>query len=138
MGRVGQPFSYLCILNFPIVAPGGTGLSNPITSLPKVCSQTVATCTPCSRSAPSSDRSSWRWGEHRAWGGVWQLLAQTGQSVRVSCRFTEMPTDNFIESSFWNFDALFQPQQHPARDQHDTFFLRGRWPGSLAKVWGKL
>lgn len=38
-----------------------------------------------------------------------------------------MPTDNFIESSFWNFDALFQPQQHPARDQHDTFFLRGGW-----------
>ncbi|WVZ03641.1 hypothetical protein V8G54_024447 [Vigna mungo] len=24
---------------------------------------------------------------------------------------------------FWNFDALFQPQQHPARDSHDTFFL---------------
>nr|XP_020445392.1 phenylalanine--tRNA ligase alpha subunit-like [Monopterus albus] len=34
-----------------------------------------------------------------------------------------MPTNNFIESSFWNFDSLFQPQQHPARDQHDTFFL---------------
>ena len=28
-------------------------------------------------------------------------------------------------SSFWNFDALFQPQQHPARDSHDTFFLQG-------------
>ncbi|NXT02686.1 SYFA ligase, partial [Jacana jacana] len=45
--------------------------------------------------------------------------------------FTEMPTDNFVESSFWNFDALFQPQQHPARDQHDTFFLQvgfgGEW-----------
>ena len=26
-----------------------------------------------------------------------------------------MPTNNFVESSFWNFDALFQPQQHPAR-----------------------
>ncbi|NXJ87024.1 SYFA ligase, partial [Trogon melanurus] len=38
--------------------------------------------------------------------------------------FSEMPTDNFVESSFWNFDALFQPQQHPARDQHDTFFLQ--------------
>ncbi|XP_054278644.1 phenylalanine--tRNA ligase alpha subunit [Macrosteles quadrilineatus] len=37
--------------------------------------------------------------------------------------FTEMPTNNFVESSFWNFDALFQPQQHPARDAHDTFFL---------------
>lgn len=41
-----------------------------------------------------------------------------------------MPTDNFVESSFWNFDALFQPQQHPARDQHDTFFLQGGcWRG---------
>lgn len=38
--------------------------------------------------------------------------------------FTEMPTNNFVESSFWNFDTLFQPQQHPSRDAHDTFFLR--------------
>jgi phenylalanyl-tRNA synthetase alpha chain len=37
--------------------------------------------------------------------------------------FTEMPTNNYVESSFWNFDVLFQPQQHPARDAHDTFFL---------------
>lgn len=37
--------------------------------------------------------------------------------------FSEMPTNNFVESSFWNFDALFQPQQHPARDAHDTFFV---------------
>jgi len=37
--------------------------------------------------------------------------------------FSEMPTNQYVESSFWNFDALFQPQQHPARDAHDTFFL---------------
>lgn len=37
--------------------------------------------------------------------------------------FSEMNTGNYVESSFWNFDALFQPQQHPARDAHDTFFL---------------
>jgi phenylalanyl-tRNA synthetase alpha subunit len=37
-----------------------------------------------------------------------------------------MPTNNFVESSFWNFDTLFQPQQHPARDAHDTFFLSGK------------
>ncbi|KAG0054538.1 Phenylalanyl-tRNA synthetase, beta subunit, cytoplasmic [Gryganskiella cystojenkinii] len=37
--------------------------------------------------------------------------------------FEEMPTNKYVESSFWNFDALFQPQQHPARDAHDTFFL---------------
>ncbi|RKP08616.1 tRNA synthetases class II core domain (F)-domain-containing protein [Thamnocephalis sphaerospora] len=38
--------------------------------------------------------------------------------------FTEMPANHFVESSFWNFDALYQPQQHPARDAHDTFFLK--------------
>ncbi|RKP23750.1 tRNA synthetases class II core domain (F)-domain-containing protein [Syncephalis pseudoplumigaleata] len=38
--------------------------------------------------------------------------------------FTEMPSNRFVESSFWNFDALFQPQQHPARDLQDTFFLK--------------
>ncbi len=44
--------------------------------------------------------------------------------VAIFLRFSEMPTNNFIESSFWNFDALFQPQQHPARDAHDTFFIK--------------
>nr|WCZ58386.1 phenylalanine--tRNA ligase alpha subunit [Paratrimastix eleionoma] len=37
--------------------------------------------------------------------------------------YQEMPTSRFVESSFWNFDALFQPQAHPCRDMHDTFFL---------------
>jgi len=38
--------------------------------------------------------------------------------------FTEMPTNQFVESSFWNFDTLFVPQQHPARDLQDTFFIK--------------
>lgn len=46
------------------------------------------------------------------------------RQIFLEMGFTEMPTNNFIESSFWNFDALFQPQQHPARDSHDTFFLK--------------
>ena len=29
-----------------------------------------------------------------------------------------------VESAFWNFDALFQPQDHPARDMQDTFYMR--------------
>lgn len=37
--------------------------------------------------------------------------------------FIEMPTNNYVESSFWNFDALYQPQQHPARDAQDTFYV---------------
>ncbi|KAF6136279.1 hypothetical protein GIB67_042764 [Kingdonia uniflora] len=43
--------------------------------------------------------------------------------IFIEMGFEEMPTNNYVESSFWNFDALFQPQQHPARDSHDTFFL---------------
>ncbi len=29
----------------------------------------------------------------------------------------------YVESSFWDFDALFQPQDHPARDMQDTFYI---------------
>lgn len=46
------------------------------------------------------------------------------REIFLEMGFEEMPTNNFVESSFWNFDALFQPQQHPARDSHDTFFLK--------------
>jgi len=46
------------------------------------------------------------------------------RQIFLEMGFAEMPTNNFVESSFWNFDALFQPQQHPARDAHDTFFLK--------------
>ncbi|OAD53197.1 Phenylalanine--tRNA ligase alpha subunit B [Eufriesea mexicana] len=45
------------------------------------------------------------------------------RKIFLEMGFTEMPTNNYVESSFWNFDALFQPQQHPARDAHDTFFI---------------
>ena len=45
------------------------------------------------------------------------------RQIFLEMGFEEMPTNNFVESSFWNFDSLFQPQQHPARDAHDTFFL---------------
>lgn len=43
--------------------------------------------------------------------------------IFVEMGFSEMPTNQYVESSFWNFDALFQPQNHPSRDAHDTFFL---------------
>jgi phenylalanyl-tRNA synthetase alpha chain len=52
------------------------------------------------------------------------------RQVLLEMGFEEMATNAFVESSFWNFDALFQPQQHPARDSHDTFFIRD--PPALA------
>ena len=48
------------------------------------------------------------------------------RKIFTNMGFSEMPTNNYVESSFWNFDALFQPQQHPARDAHDTFFLTSK------------
>jgi phenylalanyl-tRNA synthetase alpha chain len=36
--------------------------------------------------------------------------------------FTEAASP-MVESAFWNFDALFQPQDHPARDMQDTFYM---------------
>jgi len=36
--------------------------------------------------------------------------------------FTEI-SGPIIESAFWNFDALFAPQDHPTREMQDTFFL---------------
>jgi phenylalanyl-tRNA synthetase alpha chain len=53
-------------------------------------------------------------------------VRQEFREIFFEMGFQEMPTNRFVESSFWNFDALFQPQQHPARDAHDTFFIKGK------------
>lgn len=42
--------------------------------------------------------------------------------VFLEMGFTEI-TSPWVESSFWDFDALFQPQDHPARDMQDTFYI---------------
>jgi phenylalanyl-tRNA synthetase alpha chain len=31
---------------------------------------------------------------------------------------------NYVESSFWNMDVLFIPQDHPAREMQDTLYLK--------------
>ena len=41
----------------------------------------------------------------------------------VSLGFSEV-VGNLSQSSFWNFDALFTPQDHPAREMQDTFYLK--------------
>ncbi|MGV9197625.1 MAG: phenylalanine--tRNA ligase subunit alpha [Promethearchaeia archaeon] len=44
------------------------------------------------------------------------------REIFLSLGFTEI-RGPIIESAFFNFDALFQPQDHPAREMHDTFYL---------------
>lgn len=40
-----------------------------------------------------------------------------------SMGFTEI-RGPIVESAFYNFDALYQPQDHPAREMHDTFYIK--------------
>jgi len=46
------------------------------------------------------------------------------RQIFFSMGFTEMPSNQYVETGFWNFDALYVPQQHPARDLQDTFYLK--------------
>lgn len=46
------------------------------------------------------------------------------REIFVTLGFSEI-LGNMTQSSFWNFDALFTPQDHPARELQDTFYLDG-------------
>ena len=46
------------------------------------------------------------------------------REIFVTLGFSEIIGD-MSQSSFWNFDALFTPQDHPARELQDTFYLDG-------------
>ena len=52
----------------------------------------------------------------------YQRLIDEMRQIFLEMGFTEIKGE-IIQSSFWNFDALFQPQDHPARDMQDTFYL---------------
>ncbi len=49
--------------------------------------------------------------------------------------FKEM-TGNYVQSAFWDLDALFVPQDHPAREMQDTFYLQGK--AKLPELWKKI
>jgi phenylalanyl-tRNA synthetase alpha chain len=52
----------------------------------------------------------------------YERIVRECRKIFLEMGFTEIK-GNFVQSSFWNFDALFQPQDHPARDMQDTFYL---------------
>lgn len=59
-------------------------------------------------------------------GGQLHPLLKVRQEFReifMEMGFQEMHTQQWVSSSFWNFDSLFIPQSHPARDLQDTFFV---------------
>jgi phenylalanyl-tRNA synthetase alpha chain len=60
------------------------------------------------------------------------------QSVRyikkiwLELGFTEMK-GNIVQTAFWDLDSLFVPQDHPAREMQDTFYLKEPSKGTLPK-----
>ncbi len=60
--------------------------------------------------------------------GKRHLLTKMSDRIReimAELGFEEME-GSIVESAFWNFDALFAPQDHPARELADTFYLEGK------------
>ncbi|MHA1872026.1 MAG: phenylalanine--tRNA ligase subunit alpha, partial [Promethearchaeota archaeon] len=51
------------------------------------------------------------------------ILINKIRNIFLSMGFIEIKGP-IVESAFYNFDALYQPQDHPAREMHDTFYLR--------------
>jgi phenylalanyl-tRNA synthetase alpha chain len=50
--------------------------------------------------------------------------------VWLDLGFKEM-TGPLLQTSFWNFDALFTAQDHPVRDLQDTFYIKNPTMGRL-------
>jgi len=58
--------------------------------------------------------------------GKMHPLQRTIQEIRrifLNMGFTEF-NGTILESAFWNFDCLFQPQDHAAREMQDTFYVK--------------
>jgi len=52
------------------------------------------------------------------------------KKIWLEMGFREM-TGSFVQTAFWDLDALFVPQDHPAREMQDTFYLKDPWKGKL-------
>jgi phenylalanyl-tRNA synthetase alpha chain len=57
-------------------------------------------------------------------------IIQRAREIFLEMGFTEI-RGPLVETAFWNFDALFQPQDHPAREMADTFYLSSPRSGGL-------
>ena len=51
-----------------------------------------------------------------------QSLIERIRSIFLEMGFTEID-GNYVQTAGWNMDALFIPQDHPAREMQDTFYL---------------
>jgi len=59
-----------------------------------------------------------------------QQIIEHAREIFLEMGFTEI-RGPLVETAFWNFDALFQPQDHPAREMQDTFYVSVPKAGKL-------
>ncbi|MFZ2071328.1 MAG: phenylalanine--tRNA ligase subunit alpha [Halobacteriota archaeon] len=57
----------------------------------------------------------------------YQRILDRMRRIFMDMGFEEIKGE-LVQSAFWNFDALFVPQDHPAREMQDTFYLGTRKP----------
>jgi phenylalanyl-tRNA synthetase alpha chain len=64
-----------------------------------------------------------------------RIVEQTRQAF-LELGFTEANCP-MAETAFWDFDALFQPQDHPAREMQDTFYCKepAKYPLPEREEW---
>lgn len=71
-------------------------------------------------------------------GGRRHFVNQTSDYIKrvwLDMGFKEM-TGPMLQTSFWNFDALFTAQDHPVRELQDTFYIKNPEKGVLPdKKW---
>jgi len=70
-----------------------------------------------------------------------QALIERVRSIFLEMGFSEL-VDDYVQTAGWNMDALFIPQDHPAREMQDTFYLENPksidLPEHLTDAWGAI
>jgi len=70
-----------------------------------------------------------------------QALIERVRSIFLEMGFSEL-VDDYVQTAGWNMDALFIPQDHPAREMQDTFYLENPksidLPEHLTEAWGAI
>ena len=70
-----------------------------------------------------------------------QALIERVRSIFLEMGFSEL-VDDYVQTAGWNMDALFIPQDHPAREMQDTFYLENPKsidiPENLTDAWGAI
>jgi len=74
-------------------------------------------------------------------GHPMQSLIDRIRHIFLEMGFSELVED-YVQTAGWNMDALFIPQDHPAREMQDTFYLDNpksiELPEALMRTWSEI